>query len=303
MLTEDIINAQECLVGLTDEQKKTITTISENNEDEVIGKRLGEVHRQYDADVLGATGIPRNGDEKTYDYVKRVGGFLKGENERLTNELNASKERNTQLEAEIAKGGDEAQKANHDAVVSELSTTKQQYAELQEKFNDLESSYKGKLNEYKINNEIERAYSQLNFRKDLNEEVKEALKSKVNADIKAKNPIFEVRGDKEVLVYHDADGSPLNNVENKLQPYTTLELLRKSFGSMGLLENRPNTGAGGKEEKPEPNSIVGASTQMEANNIISKMLSDKGLMRGSSEYQAELTRLWNENGVSKLPVK
>ena len=63
------ILANEALAGLTDEQITAIETLSRNDEDVVIGARFGEVYRQMDSTNVKATGLKRNGDEKTYNYL------------------------------------------------------------------------------------------------------------------------------------------------------------------------------------------------------------------------------------------
>ena len=71
-LVRDTILANEVLAGLTDEQITAIETLSRNDEDVVIGARFGEVYRQMDSTIEKATGIKRNGDEKTYNYLERA---------------------------------------------------------------------------------------------------------------------------------------------------------------------------------------------------------------------------------------
>ena len=302
MLTLDMINANESLSGLSDEQKQTIATMSENDENVVIGKKIGEIHRQYDVDIEESTGIKRDGDEKSYDYAKRAGSLLRGENEELKAKLGSLTERNAKLEKSIENGGNDAYKAEKEALMAELESTKKQYSELKEKSDNAEAEYGRKLDDYKMNSEINDALSQMKFKSGLNEAVIDALKERGVSKLKTKNPIFEDRGGKEVLVYHNEDGSPMNNVENKLEPFTTKELLTKYFDEMDLLDKRASTGAGGREEKPQ-HTFINASTRVEAEEMITKELVSKGLVRGSSEYQNEFTRLWNEGDVSKLPLR
>ena len=68
MLTEELLKGVE---GLTPEQISSITTLSKNDEEQVIGSKIGEIHASYEKDVLGITGVEKNKGEKAYDYVKR----------------------------------------------------------------------------------------------------------------------------------------------------------------------------------------------------------------------------------------
>lgn len=72
MLTREILIANAALAGLTDEQIAAITTLSANDENSVIAKKTGEIYGGLDADILAASGIAKNGTEKTFDYAKRV---------------------------------------------------------------------------------------------------------------------------------------------------------------------------------------------------------------------------------------
>ncbi len=71
-LTVDILKANATLSGLTDEQLAVITTLSANDENSVIAQKTGKIYGDLDADILAATGMAKNGTEKTYDYAKRV---------------------------------------------------------------------------------------------------------------------------------------------------------------------------------------------------------------------------------------
>ena len=78
-LTTELLNASTALAGLTDEQKSAIVEMSRNDEQTVIGQKTGELYGGLDADILAASGIAKNGTEKTYDYAKRVIGEIKAQ--------------------------------------------------------------------------------------------------------------------------------------------------------------------------------------------------------------------------------
>lgn len=88
MLTREIIAANAALAGLTEEQINTIVTLSQNDENAVIGARIGEIYRQMDTTIAEATGVARNGDEKTYLYLARATKTLKEQADSVTG-LNA----------------------------------------------------------------------------------------------------------------------------------------------------------------------------------------------------------------------
>ena len=76
-LTSEVLKANAQTAGLSDEQINSIVEMSQNDENAVIGKRIGEVYRQLDEDIAKTSGIQRQETEKTYDYAKRVIGEIK----------------------------------------------------------------------------------------------------------------------------------------------------------------------------------------------------------------------------------
>ena len=79
MLTIEMLRQSAALTGLTDAQFSAIAEMSRNDEQTVIGTRIGELHGQYDKDIFGVTGIKKNDGEKSYDYTKRVLSHYKAE--------------------------------------------------------------------------------------------------------------------------------------------------------------------------------------------------------------------------------
>lgn len=82
-----------------------------NDENTVIGTKIGALHGQYDADILGITSIKKKDGEKSYDYAKRVLGEYKTKAESVKTvkaELDAAKAQVTELQSKLEKGaGDE----------------------------------------------------------------------------------------------------------------------------------------------------------------------------------------------------
>ena len=64
MLTAELINGN--ITGLSEEQVSAIVELSRNDENQVIGQRIGEIYRELDNTIAASTGIAREGAEKTY---------------------------------------------------------------------------------------------------------------------------------------------------------------------------------------------------------------------------------------------
>lgn len=299
MLTKETLVANEALAGLSEEQITAITTLSQNDENAVIGQKFGEVYRQMDSTIEKATGIKRDGDEKTYLYLERA---TKAFADKFS-DYEATKAKVTELEAQIAKGGDEGLKAKLAQAQAELTSTKEQFNTLKADFDKAKTDHAKALSDFKIDAEIARAKEGLSFKKGLSEPVMNTLVAQAVANVKAKNPSFEDRNGVSTLIFHDANGAPLNNAENKLNPFTARELLVKEFESMDILEKMPAKGAGGKPSASStPTTLSGVTTQVEAGEAISKMLAEKGIPKTSLNYKAEYDKLWDENGCSELPL-
>ena len=299
MLTKETLIANEALAGLTEEQITAITTLSENDENAVIGQKFGEVYRQMDSTIEKATGIKRDGDEKTYLYLERATKAFADK----YSDYDATKAKVSQLEEQIAKGGDEGLKAQLAQAQAELASTKDQFNTLKTDYDRAKADHAKALNDFKVDAEITRAREGLTFKKGLSEPVMNTLIAQAVANVKAKNPSFEDKNGVSTLVFHDSNGAPLNNPENKLNPFTARELLVKEFESMDILEKMPAKGAGGKPRTDStPTTLSGVTTQVEAGEAISKMLAEKGIPKTSLNYKAEYDKLWDENGCSELPL-
>ena len=108
-LNEELLKANAATASLTDEQVAAVVEMSRNDEASVIGPKTGEIYGGLDKDILEASGIEKNGTEKTYDYAKRVIGVIKGQvgdNQELQNQIKSLTADKSRLEAELAKGGD-----------------------------------------------------------------------------------------------------------------------------------------------------------------------------------------------------
>jgi len=300
MLTKETLIANEALSGLTEEQITAITTLSQNDENTVIGQKFGEVYRQLDSTIEKATGIKREGDEKTYLYLERA---TKAFADKFS-DYDTLKTKVSELQEKIAKGGDEGMKERLAQVQAELNATKEQYNTLRTDYDKAKTDHAKALNDFKIDAEIAKAREGMTFKKGLSEPVMNTLIAQAIANVKAKNPSFEDRNGVSTLVFHDANGAPLNNAENKLNPFTARELLVKEFEGMDILEKMPAKGAGGKPSgSSSPATLSGVTTQVEAEEAISKVLAERGIPKTSLNYKSEYDKLWDEGGFANLPLK
>lgn len=298
-LTNEIISANESLKDLSEEQKSAIVTLSQNSEDELFRERMGDHYRKLDASIEEHSGVARNGDEKTYDYLPRAIDAMKAKYEAS---LKTLRDENSDLKNKASQGGDAALKSQLESAQKELETTKSQFNALKESADAEKANYQKAIMDFKIETEISRAMEGIKLKGGLNDAAMRTLVSQAITNVKSKNPSFEDRGGEQRLVFHDENGSPLNNAENKLNPFTAKELLIKELESLDILDHKPAQGGGGKGNLPSQ-TVMTASTQIEATELITKSLMEKGFVRGTDKFQTEFNKMWEENNVKSLPLK
>lgn len=296
-LTKETIVANEVLANLSDDQIAAITTLAQNSEDELFRSKMGEHYRRLDESIEEHSGVARNGDEKTYDYLPRAIDALKGTYEDTIKGLRGEI-------ATLKKDGtpDAALQAKFDEQSKELTATKKAYASVKEELEQAKVEHEKALTGVRIDNEITRAMDGIEFRAGLNAELLATAKERAIAAVRGKNPTYEEKEGEQRLVFHEGD-EPMLNRENALKPFTAKELLLKELGKFDILATRPAKGTGADGPKPKVLNTIGATTKQEAMEAIEKEVLDKGFVKGSADYQAEVNRLWVENKCSELPMK
>lgn len=303
-LTREILKSNTILAGLTDEQMMAIVTLSNNDESASFGARFSEVYRQMDETIELATGIHRDGAEKTYKYLERA----VNEYTKKHSDYNSLKGKITELEADKAKltkqiaegtAGEEAIK-NLNQAKADLKATKAQYEAIKAEYEASKVKYQADLHSIKVEGVIGNAMSSIRLKDGVNEQVAKLAKEAAIAKVKAMNPTFTDEGN---LVFKNADGSTINNPSNQLNPYTAEELIRKELESYDILAVNAPKGTGGGSPKPDQtNSLLGATTKIQAISAIEKTLAQKGLVKGTLAYQNEFDKVYAENNVSALPM-
>lgn len=311
-LTAEVLRANAGLAALSDEQLSIIAEMSRNDENTVIGTRIGELHGQYDNDVLSVTGIAKNQGEKSYDYVKRVLGEYKQKaagTEALNTQITELK---TQIEG--YKKTIEAGKGN-EAIAQQLRDAQKQLADTQALFETKNKEWQGKYDtlntQYQqslIDAEFGKALQGMKFKSIYPESVQKTLIESAKRTVlaSAKPDWVEENGERK-LVFRDAAGNIMTNQENRLNPFTPGELLQRELKDV-LDTGRRQTGTGtqGQQGGQGGNTSVdltGVTNQVDADNVISKHLMALGYTRGSKEFSDEALKIRKENGVDKLPIQ
>lgn len=314
-LTNELLKGNAATAGLSDEQISAIVELSKNDETTVIGQKTGEIYGGLDADILAASGIAKNGTEKTYDYAKRVIGEIKaqaGNATELQNQVSELTKEKARLEGVIAKGGADAEtKRALEQAKADLANVTSEYATLKTKYDTAQTEHEKALFGMKIDGEFAKATSGLKFKAELPQSVVSVLTEQAVAKVKGMNPEYIDDGNGGKVLAFMENGTPRRNPENNLRPFTAAELVAKELSTMGVLETgRKQTGAGSQGGNDGQGShgtvdLSGARTQDEAHEIIAKQLMAQGKVNGTKEFDDAMAQAWKDNrdAIKALPIR
>jgi hypothetical protein len=315
MLTIEMLQQNSALTGLTAVQLNAIAEMSRNDENTVIGTKIGALHGQYDADILGITGVKKNDGEKSYDYAKRVLGEYKTKVESvkaIQTQLTAAQAQVTELQAKLEKGaGDETLKQQLKDTKAQVSQLQAQLQTKETEFNTKQAEFDKAIKDTHIDYAFKAATSGLKFKAGITEPIQRTLLSAAKAEVLAKGTpdfIDDGNGGKK-LVMRGADGNILNNPKNNLNPYTMQELVMetslKDVIDTNRRQNGGGTGTGGTDTNGTGGTLdlSGIKSQVEADKVIEAHLLANGLTRDSQEFADQSMQLRTENNVASLPIR
>lgn len=317
MLTVEMLRQSASLMGLTDAQFNAIAEMSRNDENTVIGTKIGALHGQYDTDVLSITGIKKNDGEKSYDYVKRILNDYKSQ---LTSTATIQAQL-TNAQSEVQKLKDKlASGAGDEALKQQLKDAKNQVSQLQNQLTAKETEFattKAELENQVKNVHVDYAFnaavSGLKFKAGISESLQKILLSAAKAEVLSKGtPDFvdDGKGGK-TLVFRDQAGNVLNNPTNNLNPFTVNELLMQTSikDAIDMGKQQPGGGTVPPVVSPTGGSgssvldLTGIKNQLDADKAIEAHLLAQGITRDSNAFAEQSLQLRTENNVSQLPIR
>lgn len=314
MLTIEMLRQSSALAGLTDEQFTAIAEMSKNDENAVIGTKIGALHGQYDTDIFNITGIKKKDGEKSYDFMKRVLSEYKTKGESVKNiqkELDDAKAQVADLQSKLEKN------AGNETLAQQLKDAKAQVTQLQAQLQTKETEFNTKKTEFETalkNTHVDYAFQAattgLKFKTGITEPIQKTLLNAAKAEILAKGTpdfIDDGQGGKK-LVIRGADGNIINNPKNNLNPYTLQELVMETSLKDVIDTGRqqkgggtiPPAGGGGGGGMLD---LSGIKSQVEADKAIESYLLSNGLTRDSQEFAEQSMQLRTENSVANLPLR
>lgn len=315
MLTIEMLRQSSALTGLTDNQLNAIAEMSRNDENTVIGTKIGALHGQYDADILGITGIKKKDGEKSYDYAKRVLGEYKTKAEStktIQTQLTAAQAQVAELQSKLEKGaGDETLKQQLKDAKAQVTQLQTQLQTKETEFNTKKAEFDKTIKDTHVDYAFQAATAGLKFKSGITEPIQKTLLNAAKAEVLAKGTpdfIEDGQGGKK-LVIRGADGNILNNPKNNLNPYTMQELVMETSLKDVIDKGRQQIGGGtggfgsGSGGTGGTLDLSGIKSQVEADKAIEAHLLANGLTRDSQEFADQSMQLRTENNVASLPIR
>ena len=302
------------LAALPEATLTAIAEMSKNDENTVIGTKIGALHGQYDADILSITGVAKHQGEKSYDYAKRVLSSYetKAKAAKATEaELKAAKEQVASLQAKIeANAGDETLRKQLNDAKTQVSQLQQQLTAKTTELTNKQVEFDKAIKDTHVDYAFRAATAGLKFKDSIPANVRDILLASAKTEVLAKGTpdfIDDGKGGK-ALVLRDANGNILNNPANNLNPYTIGELVMQTSIKDVIDEGRKQIGGGTGSKAGTGGDGFGvdlssAKTQVEADRLIETHLLSTGLTRDSSEFASQAMQLRTENKVSDLPIR
>lgn len=306
MLNEGIIKQNEVLKALTPEQINAITTLSQNDENQVIAKKIGEIHGQYDKDIFEVTGKEKPQGVKTYDWLKQqMTGYKTGASQTAVLQEQVNK-----LQEQLKAG------AGNEALTAQINDLSTKVKEWENKYQTDTNEYQGKLKkeqnrftQLQIDNEFSRALQGVNFKSEeiIPASVRDAFLINAKQNLLSKNKpdwIDDGKGGQH-LVFRNEQGQVLNNPENALNPFTAKELLLKYLSDI-IDTGKQQQGAGTGQQQRNTGSLdlTGVKNQVDADDAIAThIMKTLGLRRGTAQFAAKQAEIRKANNVSSLPIR
>lgn len=315
MLTIEMLRQNSALAGLADAQLTAIAEMSKNDENTVIGTKIGALHGQYDTDIFSITGIRKNDGEKSYDYTKRVLGEYKAKVESvkaIQDELTVAKAEVADLKTKIEKNsGDETLRQQLKDANAQVTQLQKQLKTKETEFSSKKAEYETAIKNTHVDYAFQTAVSGLKFKAGITDAVQKVLLNSAKSEVLSKGTpdfIDDGQGGKK-LVIRGADGNILNNPKNNLNPYTLQELVMETSLKDVIDTGRQQQGGGtkgfgsGSGGTGRTLDLSGIKSQIEADKAIEAHLLSNGLTRDSQEFANQSLQLRAENNVADLPIK
>lgn len=248
--------------------KKDLNTFYDTERARIASEKTSEIYSGLDKDILEATGIKKNADEKTYDYNKRAYA-------EFNNKISANQKKIDELEKRIAEGSQDK------TLVTQVEALNAKNAELEKGLREKDSL----LFQKDVNIEIKDALRSLpSFKKDLPEDV---IKEFVDSTTKKLMESAKVENSK--VVFYIGDKPILDDKAQVASAEYILKERLKSILDTGRQQQGAGSGNAGKGGSGGRLTSVpsGVTTQGQLMDEMMKM----GYVKGTPEMNEDFNKL------------
>jgi hypothetical protein len=310
MLTADLIKANAVLATIPDEQINALVQLSKNDEESVIGTRVGELHGMYDRDIKEALGLDKPAGVKTYAWLKdTILPMVKVGTESAV-KIKAANDKVLALEKSIAENtGDKDLAQKLKDAQDKLIAATELHAKEKGEYTTKYAAKEKEVTTYRLDQAFNTATSDVKWidEKVLNKSVRNAIIKQAKETVLAKyTPEFDNEGN---VILRDSNGTIQLNKSNGLKPYTIAEFVLADEAVKGLIQGVKKKGTGDPADDGDPDpagttiDMTEVKSQVQATIAIEKLLMKQALVRGTPEFVEARNKLWAELKIADLPTR
>jgi len=280
--------------GMTEDIAAKAAELSKNDEVNVIKSAQKDVWNGIDSIVTKIANIDKGSTERTSDFAQRGLELLLSRGNKTTKELESIKEKFDKVNKEP----DAASKVRIEELEKQLGIEKETISKIRSDYKTLESEKEKSVLEERQKNERyrnEAAFSSiessLNFKDDLDKDVKAAMIQAKRAELLSFGTMRH--NDDGTTIFLGDDGSPLLNADDLQKPFTLRDKYSSSLSAI-LKEDKKSGGGGGKGGQSRTSfDFTGVSTKEEAKFKIKETLGAQGLVYGTEEYRTKESEMFS----------
>jgi hypothetical protein len=281
-IVRDALAKKEFIIRTKEEETTFRTNFEKDVEEKAIGPKLKAVHDQYDKDVEEASGLKRETNEKSYDFVKRAIKHVGSDSVNLKSEIDT-------LKKQIADGDKTG------ATKKALDDAEAKYKTALQEKDDLISKLQNETSSTKKQALLTSAYAgvRATFKKDLPPMFDKTERAILNEVMSS-----SVVADDGKLYVADEKGQILK--DKSFNPVTVEQRLKEEFAAViSVQQQKGGTGSHNAASK-DPNA-ESSKDSITAENFVmpeeikngpqlTDYMQSLGLKRGTPQY----TEIWNK---------
>ena len=301
------------LPTIDDSEVDRITGALNNVFENTIGKRIGEVHGQYDEDIKEILGKERPQGVKTYEWLKSELKTLKevgGKSSEYQSKIKDLEDAKSELQKKLEGKGDEATQAEIQRLQKAIADERNKAKRLSDQIAEVKGEYEGKLSQsqqalqsFKAEQALAQGLVGLKFKPEeqMSKEVRDAFIRTQKATILAQYKIDEKDGQ---MILRDSDDQIVLDMENGAKAYTPAEFFAKQLQPILDGKREASGGGAGAGEKGKGGAMAfaDAKSQAELLGAIKKHLQAQGIPLGT-KFIDKQTELFNANNGKDLPTR